>query len=123
MEQFRADGVSAVELPDLNVFALVFSERADGTGRRLEIQKALTFDDQDKATGQSTYCLCIESGATHYGGVASWSVSNRALRLALHPEAERALGVSDGYLIEVPSGASELKGVLRRLLGFQLDCS
>jgi hypothetical protein len=119
MERFRANGASASELPDLNAFAVVLSERADGTGRRLEIQKALTFDERDKASGQDTYCLCNELGATHYGGVLSWSISKGELRLELDADAQRSLGAKHGYLIEVPSEISELADGLQRLLGPQ----
>ncbi|WP_394840380.1 Imm10 family immunity protein [Pendulispora rubella] len=49
----------------------MLAECTVGSGARLEIQRALTFDDQDKALDMDTYSLCTEDGKTHYGGVPS----------------------------------------------------
>jgi hypothetical protein len=86
MLKFRAMAVSTMELPDLNSFVVVLAEGRDGRGRRLEIQRALAFDQQDRSLGQDTYCLCTEEGAAHYGGIIDWTLTGGELRVALDDE-------------------------------------
>jgi hypothetical protein len=117
MRRFNATNVSAKELRDANTFAIVLAEGPDGSGRRLELQKALSFDDQDRANGQDTYCLCTEEGATHYGGVTSWSIGTTSLKVSLDDAAATALGV-EGFLVDFPGPSlSNLRAGLERLLG------
>jgi hypothetical protein len=61
MRRFRANAVAAVELPELETFAVVLAEEPDG-GERLELQKAFSFDEQDRRLGMDTYCLSTETG-------------------------------------------------------------
>jgi len=117
MRRFRANAVSAEVVHELNTFSVVLGERPDGSGMRLEIQKALSFQDQDLASGHDTYCLGTEEGATHYGGVTSWTIEPGALTLLLAPEAAEALGVDIGFLVAFPSARTvELKEALSRAL-------
>ncbi|NBD10443.1 MULTISPECIES: Imm10 family immunity protein [Corallococcus] len=118
MRRFHADAVSADEMQDINTYAVVLAERHDGTGMRLEIQKALSFDEQDRANGMDTYCLCTESGACHYGGVTKWRVGENSIEVQLDEQASNALGVDGGFHVEV-SGQylPTLREVLQRLLG------
>ena len=90
-------------LEALGCFALVLSEMEDGTGRCLEVQRALGFDAQDRELGMDTYCLCNELGATHYGGVIEWIVLDGLLQLVLSPEGSAALGAEGGYRLKLPA--------------------
>ncbi|NOK14031.1 Imm10 family immunity protein [Corallococcus exercitus] len=118
MREFHAAVVGADEMQDINTYAVVLAERHDGTGMRLEIQKALSFDDQDRASGMDTYCLCTESGACHYGGVTRWMVGENSIEVLLDDKASSALGVDGGFHVEV-SGQylPTLREALQRLLG------
>lgn len=119
MLKFKATGVSALEMPDLNSFAVVLAEQYDGGGVRLEIQRALEFDDQDKQLGQDTYCMCTEQGAVCYGGIASWSLAGNELKIVLDARAATALGVKGGFLIELDVNTDtreQLRHGLQRVL-------
>ena len=78
----------AVETLD-DTFLVVLAETEDGD-TRIEFQRGLTFDAQDKALGMDTYCLCTEKG-TYYGGAQSWQVSEGCLHLSLNAAAAKAL--------------------------------
>lgn len=101
MLKFQALAVSAIEMADLNSFVVVLAEESDGSGMRLEIQRALEFDEQDKQLGQDTYCVCTESGATCYGGIESWVFLGNELKIILDARAQSVLGVKGGFLIEL----------------------
>lgn len=119
MLRFKALGVSALEMPDLNSFVIVLAEEPDGSGKRLEIQRALEFDEQDRELGQDTYCVCTDQGATYYGGITSWEVAGDVLRIVLNTKAATALHVKDGFEIEVGVDAealAQLKSSLQRIL-------
>lgn len=110
---FRATAVSALELTDVGVFAVVLAENADGSGARLEIQRAAAFDEQDEELGQDTYCVSTQHGVTHYGGVSAWRLTSRALELALDPAAAKALGGEPGFLVELVGVDAETLARLR----------
>lgn len=119
MQKFIARAVSAMEMTDVDTFAVVLAENMDGSGVRLEIQRALTFDEQDKKLGQDTYCLSTERGATHYGGIASWHISGNVLEVVLDKKAAKALGIADGFVVELPPDEKTLfilKEGLQRVL-------
>ena len=78
----------AVETLD-DTFLVVLAETEDGD-TRIEFQRGLTFDAQDRALGMDTYCLCTETGS-HYSGVQSWRVSEGCLHLSLDAAAAKAL--------------------------------
>ena len=67
----------------------MLAETEEGDAR-LEFQRGLTFDAQDKALGMDTYGLCTEKG-TLYGGAQSWRVSEGCLQLSLTAAAAKAL--------------------------------
>ena len=71
---FDASAVAFERDDELNAQYLVLAERADGSSRRLEVQKSLRFDQQDLSLGMDTYCLVTEEPATHYGGVLDWRI-------------------------------------------------
>jgi hypothetical protein len=118
MRRFRAKVVAAAELPDLNTFAVVLAEDGDGSGLRLEIQKALSFDEQDRRLGLDTYCLCTEAGATYYGGVTSWTLTEGSLELRLDEKAAEVLGVEGGFVVNfAPERLPAIKEGVERILG------
>jgi len=117
MKRFRANAVSVGEVRDVNAFCLLLAENHDGSGARLEIQRALTFDEQDRELGQDTYCLGDENGASHYGGVVSWELSTGLLRIHLDDAAKQEMNVDGGYVVEVgPNNEDQLRAGLERTL-------
>ena len=60
-------------------------------GARFELQRATSFDKQDRALGQDTYCLSVHTGASVYGGVTCWLLAPGRLKLELSEEATDVL--------------------------------
>jgi Immunity protein 10 len=85
----------------LNAQYLVLAEHPDGSGSRLEIQRALAVDEQDQALGQDTYCLVADGEITRYGGVLDWRIAGSLLELELDRETSEAFG-ADAFRIAVP---------------------
>lgn len=120
MRRFKARAVSAGEDASLNTFLIVLAEHVDGDGARLEIHQALSFDEQDKALGQDTYCLMDESGATHYGGVSCWSLREGVLEMELTELAAKTLEADPKIVIDLVADEPSIERLdhgLRRLLG------
>ena len=120
MARFKAVAICAMEMQDLDCFVVILAEHSDGSGARLEVQRALLFNEQDRSLGQDTYCLCTESGAVCYGGVVSWRLIDDALEIVLDAIAAKTLGVTGGYVIDIeanPELRSVLKDGLQRVLG------
>lgn len=99
MTHLLARAVAFLRDEDLEVELLVMAEQADGSGRRLELQRPMTTTADDTRLGIDTYCLVNETGATYYGGVDAWSVDNDVLCLKLSAAAADTLGITDGYVI------------------------
>jgi hypothetical protein len=117
MRAFKASVVAACELPELGTYLVALAEKPDGGGERLEIQKALAFDERDRALGMDTYCLCTEAG-TAYGGVTRWTLTADVLEVVLNEKAAAALGVRGGFRVELPPGDRQaLQAGLERVLG------
>jgi hypothetical protein len=116
MKNFEATAIAAQEMIDINTFALVLAEHPDGSGRRVEIQKALTFDEQDRQSGQSTYCICSETGAAHYGGIANWVLGGNVLRIVFSETAALVFGADQVQILFPPANHSVIETALRRLL-------
>jgi len=117
MRTFSARAVAAEELRDLNAYVVVLAESLDGSGARLELQKALSFDEQDRALGLDTCCLCTETGATCYGGVVAWTLKPDALEIRLDADAAEALGTPGFAIALPPTELAELRDGLARVLG------
>jgi hypothetical protein len=98
---FDASAVAFGRDTDLNAEYLVLAEHQDGSGRRLEIQRAVDVDERDEALGQNTYCIVTAAGAAHYGGILHWEVADSTLRISLDRTAAQVLG-TDGFRIAVP---------------------
>ena len=114
----RAAGAS--EFVDLNAFVVVVAENPDGTGWRLEVLRALEFDEQDVALGMDTYCLCTADGAAHYGGVIRWQVLDGVFGMELGEAAARDLQLPRSLRIRLEVSESDARVVedgLRRAFG------
>jgi Immunity protein 10 len=119
MMSFVATVGAAQELEDINTFAVILAEHPDGSGCRLEFQIALEFDEQDEEMGMDTYCLCTETGATHYGGVVSWQIVGSRLEVSLDREAAEELGLDVDLSIELQMPSDMVNAVragLQRVL-------
>jgi hypothetical protein len=119
MMVLEAKAAAFEELGDVNTLAVVFAENSDGSGERLELQRAMTFDAQDRKLGQDTYCLCVASGATCYGGVRSWRLDDSGLDLELTRAAAGKLGIDTQLRVELrmkPAQRAKLLEGLRRVL-------
>jgi hypothetical protein len=110
---FVASAVAFERADDLNAQYLVLAEHADGSGRRLEVQRSLRVDEQDRSLGMDTYCLVTEEQATHYGGVLDWRIEGSTLHVDLTEEADRVIGASE-FRVTLPE--SERAKVQRALL-------
>jgi hypothetical protein len=93
MMTLRVRAATAVQLDDLNTFAVIMAEEPDGSGNRLELQRALEFDDQDLALGQDTYCTYLHDGACEYGGIRKCVLNLNELLLEFSPETALTLGL------------------------------
>lgn len=112
MLTFKASAVSAVALPETGTFVVALAEEPDGRGRRLEIQRGRSFDEQDRQLGMDTYSLSNERGATVYGGVASWELTAGTLVIILEEKAATVLEVGGGFVIHVDAN-EEMESALR----------
>jgi hypothetical protein len=120
MVWFTATAGAAERMDDINTYAVVV---ADDGGMRIEFQRAIEeFDEQDRALGMDTYCLCTHTGATHYGGVTGWSVKDGVLRVELDADAALELEVDRALAIELCMSTEEIEavtaGIERVLTGF-----
>lgn len=93
MTLFNASRADAEQMDDLNTFVVAVAENPDGTGNRLEFQRALSIEPEDVDLGMDTYCLCTSEGASHYGGVVTWSASSDCLTVMLDQVAAKALNL------------------------------
>ncbi len=121
MDGFAAGAVAAEKISELNAFVVVFAENSDGSGSTLQLQLALGFDDQDRAAGEDTYCLVLDGGPTHYGGVTEYALADNAVTFFFDADAQSALDVDEGIRIGITSRSlaqRDLEGGLRRVLGF-----
>jgi hypothetical protein len=115
MLKFKAKAVAAVELPDINTFAVVLAEDPSGDGKRLELHKALSVNDQQISLGFDTYSISNELGATEYGGVIAWTLEANSLRVQLDADTAKVLGVDDEILVEFSISSDELQALERGL--------
>jgi hypothetical protein len=99
------------------VIGVLMAEGESGEGARVELQRATTFDDQDRALGQDTHCLGLHTGASVYGGVTGWVLAPDRLELDLSEEASEALDMDARLTIEfVLSPPANLKEWLLKVL-------
>lgn len=94
---FVASSFSVEAIDELNTLVVALAENRDGSGARLEFQKALSFDEADIGAGMDTYCLVLGSGATHYGGIKDWVIQNHRLTVQLDAAAAEELGLSQSF--------------------------
>lgn len=99
MATFRATSVFCGEVAP-GVIGVLMADGESGDGARVELQRAITFDDQDRALGHDTTCLGLHTGASIYGGVTGWSLTPGRLTLELSKEATEALDVDAELTID-----------------------
>jgi len=119
MIEFTVSFVAVEEAQDLNAFVVFLYEQPDGTGERLEIQRALEYDEQDREAGMDTYCLCTSTGASHYGGVVSYRLGRWVLEILLDDGAAGELSIQAGYRLNLSlddAAWSKLSDALSRVL-------
>ena len=122
--EFSIHAAKYVRDESLGSEVLVLAEGADGSGRRLELQRALVVTDQDRRLGQDTYCLVNEAGACHYGGVSKHTVVGDELRLELTPRGAVVLGSDGEYVLKLAVSQAcreEVKEGLGAILGYPPD--
>ena len=120
MAEFGARAVAFRRDEDLGTEYLVLAENQDGSGERLEFQRALIITDDDRRLGLDTYCLVNERGVTHYSGVEGWSLTGSLLEIKLDQDAAQELGIEGGYSIHLADPekrADEVTVGLRAILG------
>ena len=129
----RARAAAAIQLDELNTFAVVMAEETDGSGNRIELQRALEFDEQDHSLGMDTYCTCLADGACQYGGIRKCVLNGNDLLLEFASETASTLGVHEQLVVQLdvdsPSLDQVRAGILRIfegdreppvLIGFEL---
>jgi hypothetical protein len=99
---FEAKAVAFVVDDRLNTRYLMMAEKKWRAGHRLEIQRALIDDEQDRELGQDTHCLVDELSCVHYGGVTRWQLDDDVLQLELSAKAGEVMGAGAGHRIAVP---------------------
>lgn len=105
---------------EYDTFGVVFAENPDGSGFRLEFQLADSFDEQDRELGMDTYCTVTSDGATHYGGVSDWAISDLGLDIHLEADAAECLGLPSAVRLKVSltgDKLAELRDAITRILG------
>lgn len=69
MTEFDAGAVAFSRDEEVGAEYLILAEHEDGSGPRIELQRALIVTDDDRRLGTDRYCLVNEGGVTHYGGL------------------------------------------------------
>ena len=95
-------------------------ESPDGGGRSLVFDIAHSFTEQDRALGQDTYSLSVESGATDYAAVASCEVSRKSVDIHVNSGSAARLGIPSKLILELDldaAGYDQLIQGLRAILG------
>ena len=101
----------------IDMHALVIAELPDGSGARFEVQRSGTFEEQDRTLGMDTYCLVMDSGVSHYGGVIGWHVDEaHLLRVTLDDRAATALATSSIEIALRPQDSDVVSQAIPALL-------
>lgn len=117
-----AHAVATVRDDELNAFIVVLAEERDGSGDGVELQIALSFDEQDVSLGMDTHCLVLESGATQYGCIRLCTLDGSTLIFDLHAASAAKLGISEQLTVELEVDVDALQRVVRGIVTlFGLD--
>jgi hypothetical protein len=122
MMTLRVRAATAIQLDELNTFAVIMAEETDGSGNRIELQRALEFDEQDYALGQDTYCTYLDDGACEYGGIRKCVLNHNELLLEFSAETALTLGLDEQVVVQLevdPKSLDEIRGGIVRI--FQGD--
>lgn len=107
----RVRAAAATQLDELNTFAVVLAEEADGSGERIELQRALEFDEQDYSLGLDTYCTCLANGACEYGGIRKCVLNRNELMLEFSSATASTLGIAQHILVQLEVDSASLDQV------------
>jgi len=122
MMTLRVRAATAIQLDELNTFAVIMAEETDGSGNRIELQRALEFDERDYALGQDTYCTYLDDGACEYGGIRKCVLNHNELLLEFSAETALTLGLDEQVVVQLevdPKSLDETRGGIVRI--FQGD--
>jgi len=97
------------------ILMAVFGEDDEGAGFRLEFQRALEFDQQDRALGMDTYSISTSGGATCYGGLNSWRLEDTRLDLDFTEAATNQLGIPRQARFWLPDEGEQILAVRKQL--------
>lgn len=121
VERFAVRDAAHMLDRELKMDVLVLAEHAGGfDGRRLEVQRAIDYDEEDHRLGLDSPCIVTESGATAYGAIASWRLEGHTLHVTLTPPGSDTLNVDDGYELELDRkrvDVEEVRSALRSIVG------
>lgn len=89
-ERFTAHVLFAEILEDFSTFLIVLADDAAAPTRTLELMKSVQADESDPDS--DTYCVVLDGGAAHYGGLSSCQLTGDLLYLRFDDRATAALG-------------------------------
>ena len=121
-DRFTASVLAVEELPDLNTFLIALTDQEEDPTRIIELQRALE-PEEDGEQDFDSYCLVLDQGATHYGGMTACILNERQLELRLDDPAAEVFE-TDGF--EITLDLSDLDqarlamGLQRLFLGDRL---
>ena len=116
MVTLRVRAATATQLDELNTFAVIMAEETDGSGRRIELQRAIEFDAQDHSLGMDTYCTYLDDGACEYGGIRKCVLNRHELLLAFSAETAATLGLDEQRVVQLEVDAKSLDEVRAGIL-------
>ena len=87
---------------------VALAEAEDSSGWNLVFERALTFTDADRKSGQDTYCITNEAGVAVFGGIASWSIGGAELKLALDDRTSGELGLAQVVTVALACPAASI---------------
>ncbi len=99
---FTAHGLSVESSSDLDAKIVGLAEHSTGDpGECLLFQRALTFTPQDRELGMDTYAVSDRWGATSYGCVERYRITQHVLELDLTADGAQDLGLPQRVEIQL----------------------
>lgn len=111
IEKINANHVTADSENGLDILA--FSEREDGDGKYLILQRSHHFDEQDRALGMDkAHVQLSDESRSCYGGVSEIAVSHDGIRFSFDEKAAVALGLNGPLYINVDEALLSSTGAI-----------
>jgi hypothetical protein len=118
MVRFKARAAGFVEDPSDEVLEVGFSERLDGSGRSILINRSTADGAIEAPFGMDSYCVSTELGNSDYGGLVRVDFRGNEIELTLSDESAAILGtdrtidiildVSEEIKVQVYNGLREI---------------